>query len=138
MRRRESTLLVKSSGVVNAASISVLQQHFQNVWNPPRAGPARSQRHQTQQRLVSGTKTAAGGEASINVSEDDDNDREDISDDDDDEDDDDEDGREEDEDEDEVGSDDDGEEASTAGNDNNRIGPSIGPLEESSTEQAFQ
>jgi hypothetical protein len=126
---------VKSSGVVNAASISVLQQHFQNVWNPPRAGPVRSQRHQTQQRLASGTKTAAGGEASINVFEGDDNDGDESSDDVDDDDDDD---GEEDEDEDEVVTDDDGEEASTAGNDNTRAGPSISPLQESSTKQAFQ
>jgi hypothetical protein len=58
---------VKSLGIVNAASLSVLQQHFQNVWNPLRAGPARSQPHQTQKQSATSAKAAAGGEVSIDL-----------------------------------------------------------------------
>jgi hypothetical protein len=58
---------VKSLGIVNAASLTVLQQHFQNVWNPLRASPARSQPRQTQQQSATTMKAAAGGEASVNI-----------------------------------------------------------------------
>jgi hypothetical protein len=58
---------VKSLGIVNAASLTVLQQHFQNVWSPLRAGPARAQPRQTQQQSATTTKAAAGGEASVNL-----------------------------------------------------------------------
>jgi hypothetical protein len=58
---------VKSLGIVNSASLSVLQQHFQNVWNPPRAGPASSQSRQVQQQSATRTRAAAGGEASVNL-----------------------------------------------------------------------
>jgi hypothetical protein len=58
---------VKSLGIVNAASLTVLQQHFQNVWNPLRASPARSQPRQTQQQSATTMKAAAGGEASVNL-----------------------------------------------------------------------
>jgi hypothetical protein len=44
------TVKAKSVGIVNTGSLSVLQQHFQNVWISPRAGPARSQPHQPQQQ----------------------------------------------------------------------------------------
>jgi hypothetical protein len=58
---------VKSLGIVNSASLTVLQQHFQNVWNPLRTGPARPQPRQAQQQSATTMKAAAGGEASVNI-----------------------------------------------------------------------